>query len=100
MKKKIKIIIKGTVELPAGAEVIRFTDEDGVTDDHIKFAGKLYRPDIGWMQYHTSEQWNEILPSKTGGAGWKSISDELWNEHFCPLEEEWYMEDETKKDIT
>jgi hypothetical protein len=94
MPKKIQVVIKATLELPDKAEVIRFKDEEGVTTDHIKFLGKLFCPEITWLQYYTSD----LLKKKygkglVGGTGYETIDDELANKYFMTVAE-WYLEEE------
>ncbi|MEK9135502.1 MAG: hypothetical protein AAB393_00125 [Bacteroidota bacterium] len=94
MPKKIRIIIDATLELPDKAEVIRFKDEDGIVTDHIKFLGKLFRPDITWLQYHTSDLTKKKYPkSPIRGMGWEGVDDDTYNEYFCHVDEKWYLEE-------
>lgn len=94
MPKKIRVVIKTTLELPGKAEVIRFKDEGGTTMDHIKFLGKLFCPDIRWLQYYTTDLLLKKYGKKHGrGSGWESIDDDLANSYFMSVSE-WYLEEE------
>ena len=94
MPKKIRVVVKATLELPDKAEVIQFKDESGTTMDHIKFMGKLFCPDIRWLQYYTSDLLIKKYGKKHGrGCGYESIDDELANSHFVTVPE-WYLEEE------
>jgi len=94
MSKKIRVVVKTTLELPDKAEVIRFKDESGTTMDHIKFLGKLFCPDIRWLQYETTDLSQKKYGKKIGrGCGWESIDDDLANGHFMSISE-WYLEEE------
>jgi len=94
MSKQISIMLKGTITLPDGAEIIRFTDEEGGTQDHIKFAGRLLRPDFEWMEYHSSDVSKDMYPTlPLPSIGWESIDIDLYNDHFTCCDAEWYMEE-------
>jgi len=96
MPKKIRVVVKTTLELPDKAEIFPFTDESGSTTDHIKFLGKLFCPDIRWLQYYTSD----LLEKKYGkqhkklcSCGYESVDDDLANNYFTSVSE-WYLEEE------
>lgn len=87
MKKvKLHLIVENTI--PTNAEIIRFTDEEQIASDHIKIGGKLFQPDVHWMEY---------MPSGPGtGIGWESgtpLCSKLWEQTGYP---EWYMEEVSK----
>ena len=95
--KKVKLHITVEVQVPANAEVIRFTDEEGVTTDHIKMSGRLLRPDIMWMEYTPSKiplnqkKWHPDMC-----IGWESgtpLCDKLTEQTGFP---EWYLEEHRK----
>lgn len=88
-------MVQAILELPDKAEVIRFKDEEGVESDHIKMLGKLFRPDIGWMQYTTSEMGKEEYGLKFVGMGWESVDDETYETYFSDQEEmeTWSLEE-------
>jgi len=94
-KKTISFTISGTIELPPSAEVIRFTDEEGNTEDHIKFAGKILRPGVHWLEYRSSELAAEKYPDLPfKGFEWEGIDDDLANDHFLSGDEKWYLQEE------
>jgi hypothetical protein len=93
MSKKIRVVIEMIIELPDNAEVIRFTDEEGYAEDYIKFAGKLIRPDVSWMEYLSSDL--TAKKYKGGGIGWESIPERLHNEYFASPEQ-WSMKEQLK----
>jgi hypothetical protein len=94
MSKIIKVVIQTQLELPNKAEIIRFTDEDEIATDHIKMAGKLFRPSVCWLQYMTTDLHQKKYGKKWGrGMGWQSVDDKTSMKHFqFPENEHWYME--------
>ena len=94
MAKTIKIAVTATIELPDSAEVIRFTDEEGNESDCIKFAGMIIRPEIGWMEYMSSDvSFEKYKTQALKSIGWESIPDEIYNDHFAHFPEEYYLEE-------
>lgn len=94
MPKTIKVVVTVTLELPDWAEVIRFKDEEGVESDHIKFAGMIIRPDIGWMQYMSFAMSKKKYKHPAfDSIGWEAIPDDTYNEFFAHFPEEWYLEE-------
>jgi hypothetical protein len=94
MPKTIKVVITTILELPSKAEVIRFKDEDGIETDHIKFLGKLFPPDVCWLQYNPAYVNQKKWKIKSIGMGWESVDDETSMKYFQSLgNEQWYMEE-------
>jgi hypothetical protein len=92
--KRIKLHIVTELELPDNAEVIRFTDEEKITTDHVKIAGRLLRPDVVWLEYTPSKMkldqknWHPDM-----SFGWGSGTELCEKLGDCTEFPKWYMEE-------
>lgn len=93
MAKTIRIVIEGTIQLPDSAEVISFRDEGGLESDHIKFKGRIIRPNIGWLEYFNEAIMRKKYPHVPADMGWESINEDFHNQYFLCCDEEWNMEE-------
>jgi hypothetical protein len=93
MPKTIRVVVHAELELPDKAEVIRFRDEVGEESDYVKFMGRLFRPDIEWLQYFTSHITKKMYGGKATGVSWESVDDDTFNKYFAGAIEKWYLEE-------
>lgn len=93
MPKRVTILLKGTIEVPDNADILRFKDEDGIESDHIRLKGRLFRPYISWMEYFSTAIMKKNRPDEPGGQCWQTADDEVVNEFLHSFDEEWYLED-------
>ncbi|HXR03424.1 MAG TPA: hypothetical protein VN836_01815 [Verrucomicrobiae bacterium] len=94
MPKKIKVIVNVEIELPDKAEVIRFKDEEGDEGDYIKFMGRLFRPNIDWLQYYPSDFTKKLYRGKVKGISWSGVDDDTFNKYFAYTADGWYLEEQ------
>lgn len=93
MPKIIKIVVTGTIELPDAAEIIRFRDGGGLENDHVKFKGRIIRPEIGWLEYFTADIMLEKDPDEPADMGYETLDHRVHNKYFLCNDEEWFMEE-------
>lgn len=93
MSKKIKILLKGTIEVPDNADILHFQDEDNIETDHLRLGGRLFRPYISWMEYFSTAIMQKRYPNGAGGQSWQTVRDDISNEYLLSIDEEWYLQD-------